>query len=99
VGKLSLPRKVTVLGSTGSIGVSTLEVFELAGLELDVVGLTAGRNAAKLAEQALRWRPQVAVIEDERGLPELRDRLKGSGIRVEAGAQSIVDVASEMPSG
>jgi 1-deoxy-D-xylulose-5-phosphate reductoisomerase len=91
---LSLPRKVTVLGSTGSIGVSTLEVFELAGLELDVVGLTAGRNAAKLAEQALRWRPQVAVIEDERGLPELRDRLKGSGIRVEAGAQSIVDVAS-----
>ncbi len=94
MGKLSLPRKVTVLGSTGSIGVSTLEVFELAGLELDVVGLTAGRNAAKLAEQALRWRPQVAVIEDERGLPELRDRLKGSGIRVEAGAQSIVDVAS-----
>jgi 1-deoxy-D-xylulose-5-phosphate reductoisomerase len=91
---LSLPRKVTVLGSTGSIGVSTLEVLELAGLELDVVGLTAGRNAAKLAEQALRWRPQVAVIEDERGLPELRDRLKGSGIRVEAGAQSIVDVAS-----
>ncbi len=94
VGKLSLPRKVTVLGSTGSIGVSTLEVFELAGLELDVVGLTAGRNAARLAEQALRWRPQVAVIEDERGLPELRERLKGSGIRVEAGAQSVVDVAS-----
>jgi 1-deoxy-D-xylulose-5-phosphate reductoisomerase len=91
---LSLPRKVTVLGSTGSIGVSTLEVFELAGLELDVVGLTAGRNAARLAEQALRWRPQVAVIEDERGLPELRERLKGSGIRVEAGAQSVVDVAS-----
>ncbi|WP_397401603.1 1-deoxy-D-xylulose-5-phosphate reductoisomerase [Phenylobacterium sp.] len=94
MGKLSLPRKVTVLGSTGSIGVSTLEVFELAGLELDVVGLTAGRNAARLAEQALRWRPQVAVIEDERGLPELRERLKGSGIRVEAGAQSVVDVAS-----
>ena len=91
---MSLPRKVTVLGSTGSIGVSTLEVFELAGLELDVVGLTAGRNAARLAEQALRWRPQVAVIEDERGLSELRERLKGSGIRVEAGAQSVVDVAS-----
>jgi 1-deoxy-D-xylulose-5-phosphate reductoisomerase len=91
---LSLPRKVTVLGSTGSIGVSTLELFELAGLELDVVGLTAGRNVARLAEQALRWRPQIAVIEDERGLPELRERLKGSGIRAEAGAQSVVDVAS-----
>lgn len=91
---MSLPRKVTVLGSTGSIGVSTLELFELAGLELDVVGLTAGRNVARLAEQALRWRPQIAVIEDERGLPELRERLKGSGIRAEAGAQSVVDVAS-----
>lgn len=91
---MSLPRKVTVLGSTGSIGVSTLELFELAGLELDVVGLTAGRNVARLAEQALRWRPQVAVIEDERGLPELRERLKGSGVRAEAGAQAVVDVAS-----
>ena len=91
---MSLPRKVTILGSTGSIGVSTLDLFEQAGLELDMVGLTAGRNVARLAEQALRWRPQVAVIEDERGLAELRERLKGSGIRTAAGAQAVTDVAS-----
>ena len=94
MGTLSLPRKVTILGSTGSIGVSTLDLFEQAGLELDMVGLTAGRNVARLAEQALRWRPQVAVIEDERGLAELRERLKGSGIRTAAGAQAVTDVAS-----
>lgn len=94
MGTLNLPRKVSVLGSTGSIGVSTLDLFEQAGVEVEVVGLTAGRNVARLAEQALRWRPQVAVIEDEALLPELRDRLAGSGIRTAAGAGSIVDVAS-----
>lgn len=94
MGTLNLPRKVSVLGSTGSIGVSTLDLFEQAGLELEVVGLTAGRNAARLAEQALRWRPQLAVIEDERALPELRERLMGSGIRTAAGAQAVADVAA-----
>ena len=87
-------RTVTVLGSTGSIGVSTLDLFEQAGVEVEVVGLAAGRNVARLAEQALRWRPQLAVIEDEALLPELRDRLKGSGIATAAGSQAVTDVAA-----
>ena len=90
----SFPRKVTVLGSTGSVGMSTLDLFEQAGVELEIVGLTAGRNAARLAEQALRWRPQVAVVEDESLLPELRERLKGSGVQAAAGAQAVKDVAA-----
>lgn len=94
MGTLSLPRKVSVLGSTGSIGVSTLDLFEQAGVEVEMVGLVAGRNVARLAEQALRWRPQLAVIEDETLLPELRERLKGSGIATAAGAQAVSDVAS-----
>ena len=94
MGALNLPRKVSVLGSTGSIGVSTLDLFEQAGLELEFVGLTAGKNAARLAEQALRWRPQVAVIEDEAALPELRERLAGSGIATAAGAGAVRDVAA-----
>ncbi len=95
MGPLSLPRKVTILGSTGSVGMSTLDLFEQAGLELDVVALTAGRNVARLAEQALRWRPRIAAIEDEASLPELRERLKGSGIETAAGAKAIEDVALE----
>jgi 1-deoxy-D-xylulose-5-phosphate reductoisomerase len=94
MGTLSLPRKVSVLGSTGSIGVSTLDLFTQAGVELEVVGLTGGRNAAILAEQALAWRPQIAVIADERSLPELRERLKGSGIATAAGAGAVRDVAA-----
>lgn len=91
---MSLPRKVSVLGSTGSIGMSTLDLFEQSGVEVEIVGLVAGRNAARLAEQALRWRPEVAVVEDESALPELRARLDGSGIRTAAGAQAVTDVAS-----
>ncbi|MBU2137223.1 MAG: 1-deoxy-D-xylulose-5-phosphate reductoisomerase, partial [Alphaproteobacteria bacterium] len=41
-----LPRKVTVLGATGSVGMSTLDLFDLAKVEVEVVGLTGGRNVA-----------------------------------------------------
>jgi 1-deoxy-D-xylulose-5-phosphate reductoisomerase len=91
---LSSPRRVSILGSTGSVGVSTLDLFEKAEVEVEIVALVAGRNVALLAEQALRWRPEVAVIADEAGLPELRDRLAGSGVRIAAGDQAVVDAAS-----
>lgn len=94
MGSLNLPRKVTVLGSTGSVGVSTLDLFEQAEAPVEVVALVAGRNADKLAEQALRWRPQIAVIEDERALPQLRERLAGSGIATAAGPTAVTEAAS-----
>jgi 1-deoxy-D-xylulose-5-phosphate reductoisomerase len=50
MGPLNLPRKVSVLGSTGSVGVSTLDLFEKAGVEVEVAALAAGRNAERLAE-------------------------------------------------
>lgn len=90
----TLPRKVTVLGATGSVGMSTLDLFEQSGVEVEVVALTAGRNAARLAEQALRWRPKIAVVEEEAALPELRDRLAGSGIATAAGADAVADAAA-----
>jgi 1-deoxy-D-xylulose-5-phosphate reductoisomerase len=93
MGPLNLPRKITVLGSTGSVGVSTLDVLEKSGVELEVAALTAGRNVEKLAEQARRWRPQLAVIEDEAKLPELRERLAGQGIETAAGAAAVRDAA------
>ncbi|HEX6859023.1 MAG TPA: 1-deoxy-D-xylulose-5-phosphate reductoisomerase [Caulobacteraceae bacterium] len=90
-----LTRTVTVLGSTGSIGVSTLSLFEESGAEVDILALTAGRNVERLAEQALRWRPKIAVIEDERCLSELKERLAGSGVVVAAGAKAVSDVAGQ----
>src|SRR6201995_5442394 len=88
VAALTLSRSVTVLGSTGSIGVSTLDLLSHArdgGAEVEIVALTAGKNVSRLAEQPLLWRPQTAVIEDESLLPELRERLAGSGIETAAG--------------
>jgi 1-deoxy-D-xylulose-5-phosphate reductoisomerase len=94
MGPLSLPRKVSVLGSTGSIGVSTLDLFEKAKVEVEIVALTAGRNVERLAEQALKWRPHIAVIQDEAALPRLRDLLAGTGVRTAGGSAAVAEVAA-----
>lgn len=93
MGSLNLPRTITVLGSTGSVGVSTLDVLEKSGAEVEIVALTAGRNVERLAEQARRWRPSLAVIHDEARLAELRERLAGTGIETAAGAVAVREAA------
>lgn len=93
MGALSVARTVTVLGSTGSVGVSTLDLLDQAGAEVEVLALTGGRNVAKLAEQAKRWRPRQVVIEDESLLPELRERLNGANTHAAAGPAAIAEAA------
>ena len=88
-------RSVTVLGSTGSVGVSTLDLPDQARADIEVFALTGGRNVERLAEQAIRWRPRLAVIEDESLLPELRDRLNGYNIGAAAGPAAIVEAAGQ----
>lgn len=94
MGALTSPRKVVVLGSTGSIGLSTLSLFEESGAPVEILALTAGRNVERLIQQALRWRPTVAVIEDESKLQTLQDGLAGSGVRAAAGAAAINEAAA-----
>jgi 1-deoxy-D-xylulose-5-phosphate reductoisomerase len=94
MGPLNLPRRISVLGSTGSVGVSTLDLLDKAGAEVEVMTLTAGRNVERLAEQARRWRPKLAVIQDESRLGELRDRLAGTGIEAAAGASAVADAGA-----
>jgi 1-deoxy-D-xylulose-5-phosphate reductoisomerase len=94
MGELTARRTVVVLGSTGSIGVSTLDLFDKSGAEVEILALTAGRNVELLAQQALRWRPALVVIEDESRLGELRERLSGSGLQAAGGAAAIVDAAA-----
>jgi 1-deoxy-D-xylulose-5-phosphate reductoisomerase len=88
------PRRVSVFGSTGSIGVSTLDLLDRAGADVEVVALAAGRNAGLLAEQARRWRPKIAILEDESGLPQLRASLAGEGIETAGGAAAITEAAT-----
>lgn len=95
---MTLRRRVTVLGSTGSVGTSTLDLMaqtEAAGTAAyEVEALVAGANVELLAEQALRWRPRVVVLADERRLGDLRERLAGTGTDVQGGDQAAVEAAS-----
>ncbi|OJU09987.1 MAG: 1-deoxy-D-xylulose-5-phosphate reductoisomerase [Caulobacterales bacterium 68-7] len=87
-------RRVVVLGSTGSVGVSTLDLFDKAEAEVEVLALTGGCNAERLAEQARRWRPSLVVIADEAHYGDLKARLQGSGVEVAAGADAVRDAAA-----
>lgn len=92
-----LHRRVTVLGSTGSVGCSTLDLMadaEAAGTgSFDVVALTGGSNVERLIEQARRWRPEIAVVADETRLEQLRDGLAGTGVSAAAGDNAVVEAA------
>jgi len=95
---LTLRRKVSILGSTGSIGVSTLDLLAQAkahgSAETQIIALTAGKNVQGLIAQALAWRPAMAVIEDEAGFAALKSGLAGTGIAVGYGASAVLEAAS-----
>jgi 1-deoxy-D-xylulose-5-phosphate reductoisomerase len=94
MGPLTSPRKVVVLGSTGSIGLSTLSLFEESQTPVEILALTAGRNVERLIQQARRWKPRVAVIDDETQFQALKDGLAGTSIRAAAGAGAVRDAAA-----
>jgi 1-deoxy-D-xylulose-5-phosphate reductoisomerase len=91
-------RRITVLGSTGSVGTSTLDLMaqaEAAGTgAFEVEALTGGANIARLAEQARRWKPRLAVTADPARLGELREALAGTEVAVAAGDAAVVEAAS-----
>ena len=87
-------RTVSILGATGSIGQSTLDLIGRTPEDFEVVALTAQSNAAKLAELAIRHRARVAVIGDAARHGELKGHLAGTGIRAEAGADALVEAAA-----
>ena len=88
-------RKETILGSTGSIGVSTLKVIESNPEEYKVFGLAAGRNIDLFTEQIERFRPAVVAISDEELANTLRDRLKMNPCpEIYFGPEGLIDLAS-----
>ncbi|MBO7072401.1 MAG: 1-deoxy-D-xylulose-5-phosphate reductoisomerase [Acetobacter sp.] len=87
-------RTVTVLGSTGSIGCSTVNLLEHARDQYRVRALVGGTNAVRLAEQALSLNVEIAVLADEKAVKELRDLLSGSKIQVACGRQAVIDAAA-----
>ena len=89
---------VSVLGSTGSVGKSTLDVLAQVRatnqFEFAVEALTAKSSSAQLAEQAIAVGARIAVVEDEAALPDLRQRLAGTGIEAAGGRTAIIEAAA-----
>jgi 1-deoxy-D-xylulose-5-phosphate reductoisomerase len=86
-------KKIVLLGSTGSIGTSTLKVVDDLPERLQVVGLAAGANVQLLAEQASRYRPAMVSLQDPERAKELQVRLGGS-VRVTSGPAGLVELAT-----
>jgi 1-deoxy-D-xylulose-5-phosphate reductoisomerase len=88
------PRRISVLGATGSIGESTLDLIGRDPSAYRVVALTGGHNAARLAELAILHRAELAVLADPEGYPALRAALAGTGIEAGAGEEALLEAAS-----
>lgn len=89
-------KRVTILGATGSVGASTLDLVARNPARFEVVAVTAGKDWRRLAELAVSHRAEAAVIADEAAYAELKAALAGTGIAVSAGAAALAD-AARMP--
>nr|WP_245280117.1 1-deoxy-D-xylulose-5-phosphate reductoisomerase [Hyphomicrobium sp. 99] len=87
--------RLTVLGATGSIGTSTLDLVSRSPGRFEIVAVTAQSNAQDLAAIARKHKAKLAVIGDESRLSELREALAGTGIRTAGGASALVEAALE----
>jgi len=89
-------QRVCILGSTGSIGTSTLDVIALHPDAFEVLALTAQRRIDDLFAQIVRWRPRFAAMPDAATANELGARVKAAGIATEvlAGARALEDLAA-----
>ena len=86
-------KTVTILGATGSVGGSTLDLIEREPERFEVLALTANCDVAKLAAAAIRTNARRAVVADAGCLADLRDALAGTGIEARGGAQEICEAA------
>ena len=88
------PRSISILGATGSIGASTLDLIRREQGKWRVVALTANCQATELARLAREFSAEIAVVADETCLSELRSSLAGSGIEAAGGAGALVEAAA-----
>jgi len=86
-------QKVTILGSTGSIGVSTLDVLSRHSDRFDVLALTANSNVALMAEQCRRFKPRFAVLRDTKAAEVLNSELAETGTTVLFGDDGLMQIA------
>jgi 1-deoxy-D-xylulose-5-phosphate reductoisomerase len=87
-------KRVSILGATGSIGQSTIDLIRRAPERFGVVALTGGRNIERLARDAVALQAEVAVTAHDDLLEPLRAALSGSGVDAAAGEQALIEAAA-----
>ncbi len=85
------PRRVSILGATGSIGTSTLDLIGRDPARYHVVALTGNSNAELLAKQAIAHNAELAVLANPEGFEELKTALAGSGVEAAAGPDALIE--------
>ena len=89
-------KRISILGSTGSIGTQTLEVVRQNPDKLSVYALSAGKSVDLMEKQVREFKPALAVMGDEKAAADLRDRLSDlSGIKVLSGMDGMIEMASD----
>ncbi|MBJ7394165.1 MAG: 1-deoxy-D-xylulose-5-phosphate reductoisomerase [Candidatus Nanopelagicales bacterium] len=86
-------RRITVLGSTGSIGTQGLEVIAQHSDKFEIVGLSAGKNVALLAEQIRKFNPQKVSVIDEKSAAVLKQNLGSTDTKIFVGENASADIA------
>ncbi len=89
-----MKKRIAILGSTGSVGCSTLSVIQQHQEKYEVFALTAATNVEKILAQCLQFSPKIAVMADEKSAEKLAEKLtaKGSETTVQAGQQALVEL-------
>jgi 1-deoxy-D-xylulose-5-phosphate reductoisomerase len=91
-----MKQRLLILGSTGSIGKSTLDVVARHPQDFEVVGLTASTQVDLMVEQCRAFKPRFAVMASEPHARALRDQLQAAGLRTEvlSGTQAIAELSA-----
>ncbi len=87
-------RTISILGATGSVGRSTLDLVERSPERFEVIALTGGTNVPELAAAAVRTGARLAVIADQARLPQLEQALAGTACRAAGGHEAMLEAAA-----
>ncbi|MBI3016076.1 MAG: 1-deoxy-D-xylulose-5-phosphate reductoisomerase [Candidatus Tectomicrobia bacterium] len=87
-------KRIAILGSTGSVGISTLDIVARSPDRFQVVGLTANTNVDLLESQARCFHPKIVAVRESSAAREMRRRLDGSGCEVGEGVEGLIRVAT-----
>jgi len=88
-----MAKRISILGSTGSIGVNTLNVIDQLDEDLEVVYLSAYQNSKKIIEQAKKYRPQAVAVINDSSAVDVKDGLAGESIDVLMGREGLLEIS------